>query len=78
MRFYAVSTEAVELTFRALQKLDRERKGSHRPSRACGWPRSLGTCNAVLEEEAMFRWAAANLPRPGICIRVKFEPISRI
>jgi hypothetical protein len=34
MRFYAVSTEAVELTFRALQKLDRERKGSHRPSRA--------------------------------------------
>jgi hypothetical protein len=34
MRFYAVSTEAVELTFRALQKLDRDRKGSHRPSRA--------------------------------------------
>jgi hypothetical protein len=34
MRFYAVSTEAVELTYRALQKLDRERKGSHRPSRA--------------------------------------------
>jgi hypothetical protein len=34
MRFYAVSTEAVELTFQALQKLDRERKASHRPSRA--------------------------------------------
>ena len=34
MRFYAVSIEAVELTYRALQKLDRERKGSHRPSRA--------------------------------------------
>ncbi len=34
MRFYAVSTEAVELTYRALQKLDRERKGSQRPSRA--------------------------------------------
>ena len=32
MRFYAVSTDAVELTYRALQKLDRERKGSHRPS----------------------------------------------
>ena len=34
MRFYAVSTEAVELTYRALQKLDRERNGSQRPSRA--------------------------------------------
>ena len=34
MRFYAVSTEAVELTYRALQQLDRGRKGSHRPSRA--------------------------------------------
>ena len=34
MRFYAVSTEAVELTYRALQELDQERQGSHRPSRA--------------------------------------------
>jgi hypothetical protein len=34
MRFYAVSTEAVDLTYRALQKLDRGRTGSRRPSRA--------------------------------------------
>jgi hypothetical protein len=34
MRFYAVSTEAVDLTYRALQQLDRGRTGSRRPSRA--------------------------------------------
>jgi hypothetical protein len=34
MRFYAVSTEAVDLTYRALQQLDRGRTGSGRPSRA--------------------------------------------
>jgi hypothetical protein len=34
MRFYAVSTEAVDLTYRALQQLDHGRTGSRRPSRA--------------------------------------------
>jgi hypothetical protein len=34
MRFYAVCTEAIELTHQALCALDQERKGSHRPSRA--------------------------------------------
>jgi hypothetical protein len=34
MRFYAVSTEAVDLTYRALQQLDCGRTGSRRPSRA--------------------------------------------
>jgi hypothetical protein len=34
MRFYAVRTEAIELTHRALQKLDQGRKGSGRASRA--------------------------------------------
>ena len=76
MRFYAVSTEAVELTYRALQKLDRERNGSQRPSRALWVATSLGTCNAVLEVLTAFRWAAANSPRPGIYTRDKSEPIS--
>ena len=34
MRFYAVRTEAIELTHQALQKLDQGRKGSGRASRA--------------------------------------------
>ncbi|QBE68610.1 hypothetical protein SynWH8101_1022 [Synechococcus sp. WH 8101] len=34
MRFYAVRTEAIELTHQALQKLDEKRTGSRRPSRA--------------------------------------------
>jgi hypothetical protein len=34
MRFYAVRTDAIELTHQALQKLDQKRKGSRRPSRA--------------------------------------------
>jgi hypothetical protein len=34
MRFYAVRTEAIELTHQALRALDQQRKGSHRPSRA--------------------------------------------
>ena len=34
MRFYAVCTEAIELTHQALSALDQQRKGSHRPSRA--------------------------------------------
>ena len=34
MRFYAVCTEAIELTHQALRALDAERKGSRRPSRA--------------------------------------------
>ena len=79
MRFYAVSTEAVELTFRALQKLDRDRKGSHRPSRALRVAtlfghlqcRARGGTNVQVGCRQLERW-------PGICIRVKSEPISRI
>jgi len=34
MRFYAVCTEAIQLTHRALQQLDQERRGSRQPSRS--------------------------------------------
>ena len=34
MRFYAVCTEAIQLTNRALQQLDQSRRGSRQPSRA--------------------------------------------
>ena len=34
MRFYAVCTEAIQLTHRALQQLDQGRRGSRQPSRA--------------------------------------------
>ena len=34
MRFYAVRTEAIELTHQALRQLDQRRQGSRRPSRA--------------------------------------------
>ena len=75
MRFYAVSTEAVDLTYRALQQLDRGRKGRVVPVVLCVWPRSLGTCNAVLEVEPPFRWVAVNWRRPGICTHEKSGPI---